>query len=74
MRTALTNDESKVLFKKYINQDLTTDEANYKLSTIKQHLRGFVASLQAKKLKDEEISTRFKMEFEKICMKAEVGN
>jgi len=68
----LTKVECYVLYNKYISNGLSPYEAKEKIDMIKKHLKDLVLKLKKRNKSDEEISDRFRKEFEKLCQKLEV--
>jgi len=63
MRLSLSNEEKTILYWKYRNSGLTSEQANEKLNKIKKHLRNLVLNLMKKKKSKKYIEIRFKQEF-----------
>ena len=59
-------EERQLLFKKYISNGLTYDEADYKLKKTIKYLNDLVTTLKSKNKSELEINERFAKEFEKL--------
>jgi hypothetical protein len=62
----ITKEEKGVLYRKYESQGLNPQEVNKKVKFICEKMQEFVNKLREKKLRDEEISTKFREEFAKL--------
>ncbi len=75
-RLTLTKLEKQVLIRKYMsNPDnpLSWEQAQLNIESITKYLENLTTTLKTQNKPLQEIESKFKQEFEKICMKAEAG-
>lgn len=63
----LTKDEKSVLFKKYIQLGLSSEDADIRIKKVTDKLSNLVERLRKQRKNNEEISIRFKEEFAKLA-------
>jgi hypothetical protein len=67
----LDSTERQVLVNKYCKSGLTFEESVIKVNKFHDYLKNLRDRLRERKVSDNEITTRFKEEFYKICSKLE---
>ena len=66
MPYSLNQTDKDFLYRKYIKLGLTPKEAFNNIKQLSEHLKFTMAKLKAKKLNEEELQNKFRLEFEKI--------
>lgn len=70
---SLKKEERQLLFRKYVRLGNSPDEAALKVNGFTDYLKDLKIKLKKRKLPQEDINTRFKREFEKICQRLDAG-
>ena len=63
----MKQEESQLLYRKYIKSGMTGDQASEKLKGVKEFLKNKVNKWRKKKMSEKDINIRFKEEFSKIA-------
>jgi len=72
MKLYLSPIECEVLYRKKIKLGMTPIEASKNIKELEDYLHNMVSRLRKKGKSDIEIEKKFKLEWEKICQKAEI--
>jgi len=65
--------EKEVLKQKYISNGFSWEQSQQNIDSITKYLENLVTTLKTKNKPIQDIESKFRKEFEKICQKAEVG-
>ncbi len=71
MRTAISNVEKQVLWRKYRSIGYDSDTANKKIKEFCDFIKSLALRLKKQNKSEEDINKRFKREFEKLCRRVE---
>lgn len=69
----ITHLEKQVLYKKWVHLGFQPYEANQKIKNFCLFLKDLKIKLKKLKIPEEDIDTRFKKEFEKLCMRLDAS-
>jgi hypothetical protein len=66
LHTYLTNDEKKLLFKKYTSMGYSNEEADNKINKITNHINKLTYTWKQENIEKKELNRRFQEEFAKL--------
>ena len=70
---SLSSVEKQFLYRKYLKLGNTPETADSKIKDFCFYLKTLKEKLQKRKIPEEDINTRFKREFEKLCRRLDSG-